>query len=61
MLHIYSPISVAKWTYIFNNKSIFNLSDKGDTILNRLSRYQRFDRKIKDEFKAKLLNLINED
>ncbi|RPG44135.1 MAG: glycosyltransferase [Gammaproteobacteria bacterium TMED112] len=60
-LDIYSPISVAKWTYIFNNKSIFNVSDKGDTILNRLSRYQRFDKKIKDEFKAKLLNLINED
>ncbi len=58
-LTIYSPKSIIKWSRIFNDKSILNISEEDKTIENRINRYQNINKIIRDEFRLKLSKLIN--
>jgi len=58
-LEIYSPKSHTKWYEIFNNESLVKISDKGESLKNRISRYQKFNTKIRTKFKLDISNLLN--
>ena len=48
-----------KWNEIFNNEDLTDQSAIDVTILNRIYRYEKFNRKIKNQFRIDISNLIN--
>ena len=48
-----------KWNEIFNNEDLTDQSNHEITIINRIYRYEKFNRKIKNQFRIDISNLIN--
>ena len=48
-----------KWNEIFNNEDLTDQSALDVTIINRIYRYEKFNRKIKNQFRIDISNLIN--
>ena len=58
-LEIYPPKSITKWSRIFNDQSLLDISESDKIVTDRINRYEKFNIAIKDKFKLELSDLIN--
>ena len=57
-IKLYPPRALTKWSEIFYNEELLENKYDDDTLNIRLTRYEKFNKMIKDKFQSKLINLI---